>query len=227
MAYEQSDFAAKIGILPEGYLQLEWSEFMRALAKRVVSRHRALVEDGCEFVTQQSGTQAEDVADLCERLEEVGLLGLGYLRAAWMMDGDPYLPHQSGRVLHMFSDLVLAIRMVERTSGWQAQFGSDGLVAFCKDGLVARAMVCHGSGLMPAALIDEKLRDRREAMFPQGTAPSFGLVAGAVDGPSPETPANIAADTDPDDLVEGHRHFKTVSITDLRRNPSLLRRWMP
>ena len=223
IAYERSEFASALDSPRAGYLQMGWGDFMRALARRVVARQRSSIEDACEYLAQQSGIQTENVESLCDRLEQVGLPGLGHLRAAWLLDDESYLPHPTGAALRPFSDLVLAVRMVERTSGWQAQFCVDGLVEFCKGNQVVRAMICHGSGSMSAAMIDVTLRNRRECIQPPSRAPSFALVAGATQGSDIATPTDIALENDPDDLVAGPEYFATASIAELRAEPSLVR----
>lgn len=222
----QSRFADALEINSKDYIRMGWGEFMRALGHRLIEEQLAAVERTCVAQTQELGLDSEDVTDLCSRLAEIGLPGLGQVRAEWMLDSAPYLPHQSGPTLRLFSDLVLAIRMVERTSGWQADFGTDGIVEFCKDQQVARVMVCHGSGLMSTTVIDAKLRDRREHTRRQGRGPSFALVAGAIQRPDIAPPTDIVAGTDPDDLVVGPEHFEAVSVSDLRDDPSLVHKWI-
>ena len=222
LTHEDSRFASALEIATEDYLRMGWGEFMCALAQRVVEEHRAAVEHGCEFLIQDHGIETEDVADLCSRLAEVGLVRLGQLRAAWMLHNEPYLPHGQGGLLHHFSNLVLAIRMVERISGRQAEFGEDGLVDFCRGGYVTRAMVCSGGGLMTGARVEAELSRRREVMQRQGRAPSLALVAGVEPGQDIVTPSDIIADADPDDLVTGPARLWVVNVAKLLSNPELI-----
>ena len=222
----QSRFADALEIDSQDYIRMGWGEFMRALAQRLIEEQIAAVERSCAAQTQELGLDSEDVTDLCGRLAEIGLPGLGQVRAEWMLDFVPYLPHQTGPTLRLFSDLVLAIRLVERTSGWKAEFRTDGIVEFCKDRQVSRAMVCHGSGLMSTTVIDAKLRDRREYTRRQGPTASVALVAGAIQRPDVAPPSDIVAGSDPDDLLAGPEHFETVSISDLRDDPSLVHKWI-
>ena len=223
LAYEDSDFAAALEIPCDGYFRMAWGEFMQALGKRVVAEQLAAIESGCDFLTQVPGIKAEDVADLCARLAEIGLLGLGRLRACWMLQSGYYLRHETGMNLHIVSDLVLAIRMVERESGTQARFGADGVVEFSKGGLTTRAMFCHGGGTMPTARVEVEVYNRREDLQRYGRDPSVALVAGLGHGPDIATPTDIAADTAFDDIVAGPSHFPIVSIAELRDDPGLVR----
>ena len=223
LAHEDSRFASALGIPEEDYFRMGWSEFMSALAERVVEEHRAALEHDCDALIKNLGIETEDITDLCGRLAEVGLLGLGRLRAAWMLDSRSYLPHEQGTSLHLFSNLILAIRMVERVSGRQARFDEDGLVEFSLDGYVTRVMVCSGGGWMTGALVEAELSKRRAAMQRQGRAPLVALVAGVEPGPDTATPNNIAGDADPDDLVRGPSRLRMVSINELRTDPGLVR----
>ena len=47
---------------------MEWGEFMRGLAKRVVEEHCAAVERDCKALSNDPSIEPEDVADLCHRL---------------------------------------------------------------------------------------------------------------------------------------------------------------
>ena len=223
IAREESDFAIALRIPAEDYFQMGWGEFMRALGQRVAAEHRASIESGCGSLMQGLGITAEDVADLCSRLGQVGLPGLGRLRAAWMLHRGSYLPHQEGPVLRSVSDLVLAIRMIERLSGRQARFSVDGLVEFCSGSDIRPAMVCHGSGSMSAAMIEASIRARRQTMQPEGRAPSLALVAGTMQGADVATPSDIVAESRHDDLVTGPLHLEIVKIEDLRADPQRVR----
>ena len=223
IAYEESDFAVALRIPAEDYFQMGWGEFMRALGQRVVAAHRTSIESGCRALAQAMGIPAEDVADLCRRLGKAGLPGMGQLRAAWMLHSSSYLPHQEGPVLRSVSDLILAIRMIERVSGRQARFGMDGLVEFCSGSDIRPAMVCHGSGSMSAAMIEAAIRARRQTMQPEGRAPSLALVAGTMQGPDVATPSDIVAESRRDDLVTGPLHLEVVKIEELRADPKRVR----
>ena len=133
LAYEESKFASALGIPQGNYLRMGWGEFMRALAERVIEEQRAAVERECHELAKELGIATGGVAEMCRRLAEVGLLGLGQLRAAWMLHSGSYLPHELGDRLRQFSNLVLAVRMVEDVSGLEAQFGCDGIVEFSND----------------------------------------------------------------------------------------------
>ena len=223
VAYEESDLASALGVSSGDYFQLGWGDLMRALAQAVVAVHRASIMTGCESLAEEPDIVGEDVSDLCDRLAEVGLPGLGQLRAAWMLHRGAYLPHEEGPSVRPLSDLVLAIRMIERVSCSQARFSADGLVEFCRGSITTQAVVCHGSGTMSIAMIEARIRTRRQAMRPDGRAPSLALVAGSKQGPAIATPSDIIAESHHDDIVTGPSHLDLVKVEELRADPSRVR----
>ena len=221
--HDDSRFADALGIAPAEYFRMGWGDFMRALAQRVVEEHRASVERDCSALSTAVGTEVEDVGDLSSRLAEIGLLGLGKLRAAWMLCSGSYLPFEEGASLRHFCELVLAVRMVERISNRQARFSEDGLVGFHMDGYVTQVIVCSGCGWRTGALVETELSKRRETMRRKGQVPLVALVASVESSPEVATPPNIAADSDPDDLISGPVQIRIVSIASLRNDPGLVR----
>ena len=222
IAHEDSSIADALGIPSEDYLCIGWSEFMRALAQRVVEEHRAAIEHDCDELGKELHHENEDVSELCRRLAEIGLVRLGQLRAAWMLEGGSYLPHDPGIPLHLFSSLVLGVRLVERLSDRQANFVDEGLVEFSQDDRVARVMVCSGGGWMSYARIETELRNRQELLRSLGKASSVALVGGVESSTDMATPSDIVAGTDPHDLVTGPDHLTIVNITQLRADTELV-----
>ena len=220
--HSQSVFAKELDISCDNYLSMGWGEFMRALAEQVVVQHCAEVKSTCDILVKELGIGMEDVAELCGRLAEVGLVALGKLRSKWMLESGSYLPHQRGNSLRLFSDLILAVRMVERLSNTQVRFdGVDGLVEFSRNGYRTRVLACSGGGWMSYALVKAKLQTRWEEIQRQGRVPSVALVAGVVPGSPIVTPDDIATDTDPDNLITGPSYLQVVNVSELRDNARL------
>ena len=222
MAHEDSCLAGALGIALGAYLRMGWGEFMQALSKRVVAEHGAAVEQDCRVLIRENNYEDEDVSDLCRRLTEIGLVRLGQLRASWLLETNPYLPHEPGIQLRLFSALVLGVRMVEKLSNYQASFLEDGLVEFCQDSPMTRVTVCSGRGSMDYARIEAELSSRRERLLGHGKAFSAALVGGVESGRDIATPRDIVAEANPDDLVTGPAHLRIVSITELRADPTLI-----
>jgi len=222
LPYESSGFAAKLGITQENFFCMGWGEFMRILSQRVTEEHRAAIVHDCDELSKHFGTEPGDVAMLCGRLSQVGLIGLGRLRSAWMLNNASYMPCLKDESLRLFSSLILGVRMVETLTGREAQFRSDGLVDFCRDDYATSAMVCSGGGWRNKSMVEAELDRRYETLRLQGRAPSFALVAGEEHSPDRVTPRNIAVEADPDDLVTGPTSLQVLYLSELRLDPSPL-----
>ena len=220
--YESSRFANEFQIPQEDYLRTGWSDFMRSLGQRVATEQGASIARDCSELSENLGIELEGLADLCRRLSNIGLLGLGRLRSKWMLDSAAYLPGQDGPSLRLFSSLILGVKMVENSTDRQAEFREDGLVDFSRDGYSVRALVCSGGGWRNKTTIEAVLEQQFEAFKLRGQAPSFALVAGVESGPETTTPSNITAETDPDDLVNGPVALPVVYVSELRLDPSLV-----
>lgn len=226
IAYDDSCFASALEITSEAYLCMGWNAFMRALSRRVAVEHGVAIERGCHELISQNGYEKEDISDICGRLTEIGLVRLGRLRAAWLLEKGPYLPHQPGIPLELLSSLVLGVRLVEQLSDRRASFLDDGLVEFSRDSHVTRVMVCSGRGSMDYARIEAELNDRRNQLLEQGKSFSVALVAGIESGVDVATPSDIVTEIIPDDFVTGPGHLRIVNIAKLRTDPDLIQEVM-
>ena len=222
LAQGVSRLASTLSLAPKDILPMGWGDFMRALAQRVVKEQRATVERVCRELATDLEIQETDVTDLCGRMAEIGLLRLGRLRAAWMLDSGSYLPHGQDGSLKLISNLVIAVRMVENVTGLKAQFGPDGLVEFYRDSCVARVLVCSGGGWMDYARISAKLSIHCKTLQYAGRTPSFAVVAGVQSGPDIATPTDITADADPDDIVTGPAQLRIIRFSELIADPSIV-----
>ena len=222
IAHQDSYFANSLNVPPEDYVRMGWCAFMRTLSRRIVVEHKATIEQDCYELIGENNYEKEDLSDLCRRLTDIGLLRLGRLRAAWMLEKGSYLPHDPGIPLRLFAALVLGVRLVEKLSDRLANFVGDGLVEFCKDHHVSRVMVCSGRGSMNYARMEAELSDRRDRLFHQGKSFAVALVGGLDSEVEIATPSDIIAETDPHDLVTGPAHLRIVSIARLRADPTLI-----
>ena len=217
-----SRFAQAINVPVNNYIRMSWGEFMRALSERLVTEHQTEILNDCANLVTQNGLDNEDVTDICARLVALGILALGKIRAAWMLDNSPYQPHTGDVNLHNICNLILGIAMIERLSKRQAHFTADGLVEFVSQGYPTTAMVCSGGGWMGAAKIRAELSQRRANLKRQGRRPSVAIVAGVEAWPEFATPDNIAVDEEPNSLITGSDNLKIVALSNLRSDSSLV-----
>ena len=217
----ESHFAGELNLPREDYVCMGWGDFMRMLSSRVVEEQRAAIERACNELGREPNIEQEDVSNLSRRLAALGLLGLGQLRAAWMSDDAPYVRHERS-ILKPLSNLFLGVRMLERLSGYRADFAEDGLVEFSRESHVARVMVCSGGGWMTDARMKSRLRNRQQESRRKGKPWSTALVVGVEGRADTSAPTNIIADTNPHDLIEGPDQLIVVGITQLRNDPELV-----
>lgn len=222
IAHEDSYFANSLHVASKYYLRMGWGEFMRTLSRRVAAEHGAAVERDCYELIRENDYEEEELSELCQRLTDIGLVRLGQLRAAWLLEKGSYLPHEPGIPLRLFATLVLGVRVVEKLSNRHASFVGDGLVELCQDKHVIRIMVCSGRGSMNFARIEAELSDRRERLLSQGQPVAVALVAGLDSDAHIATPSDIVAETEPHDLVTGPNYLRIVSIAELRADPTLI-----
>ena len=215
-AYEDSSFANALDTPSESYLQIGWSDFMRALAKRLVEEHGAEIERACYKLNLEQNNEEEDFSELCQRLIDIGLVGLGKLRAAWLPEGDPYLPYDSGIPLRLFTNLLLGVRVFEKLSNRRARFSADGLVEFYVERNVERVMVCSGLGSMAYAQLVARLYDRQKKLLVEGKPVSIALIGGVDFDVEIATPSDIIAEPEPDDLVTGATYLRIFHVAKLQ-----------
>jgi hypothetical protein len=219
---ERSAFFAALGLDPEVYVQLGWGEFMHQLADRLVEEHRAAMERECEAIIEELALENEDIADLCERLVRIGLIGLGRLRACWLLEERSYLPHE-GAPLRSLGDLVIAVGMIERVSGTRARFEAEGFVEFAGGGRSTPVIVCSGGGWMTMAALEGRLSFRRQQLSRHGRVASVGVAAGVAGGAQIATPTNIVGDFETTDVAAGAGQFRIVTVDELRERPERVR----
>ena len=92
--------------------------------------------------------EPEDSQGLCARLGELGMIGLGRVRARWTLHDGPYLPREAVDP-RLLCDLLLAVGLIERRTGSRAHFGiEDGVVEFRQDNLIIGCIVvASGRGI--------------------------------------------------------------------------------
>lgn len=224
LPHEDSGLAEALDVPKANYLCMAWGELMDALGERVLEEHRTAIRKACDAVMSERGGDEEDVEDLCARLAALGLLALGRLRAAWMLDDRSYLAFGSMGSPRYFANLVVGIGMLERVSDCVAEFSDEGVVEFRKGSRVTSTLVGFGGGALNRAAVEVKLRRRSDAMKHVPSQPSIGLIA-AVEpsATSIATPSDIAIGDQHDDLVRGPAAFRVVGFEELRGNTALVR----
>jgi hypothetical protein len=222
-APEASGFFGALGLEPDRYIRLGWSDFMQALAERVVKAHILTLEEGCgQLMAQNPGWTPEDVASLTRRLSALGLVGLGQLRARWLLKRSGYEPHpRDVVVMNLLADLIVGLALLERLAAREARFDQDGLAHFSGPEGSSVLLVVSGQGSMGWERIEAEIETVRRSHRRRGVTVDAVLVAGVTGGREDVVvPQNIAGQIDPAS-VAGTRLPAIITPDELRAAPDL------
>jgi hypothetical protein len=220
---DKSAFFAELGISPDSYLQMGWGDFMRLLSERVLTAHAVELQQRCKEHIQTENLEKEDYQNLCTRLKNLGLLGVGRLRAQWLLEQKAYAP-QVASELTWIADLVLAIGFIERRSDTRAKFHDDGVVELFKhERPVTTLIVVHGRGTRYWHSIEAAVQFRGYQCAKRHLRPRRAVLAGVRRAQfQVSAPANIVSKDDASDILPGRSILEMVDIDDLRGNPALI-----
>jgi hypothetical protein len=149
----------------------------------------------------------------------------GRIRAGWLLSDSPYLPAREVN-WHWLADLLLAVGLVERTTGTQATFGEDGLLELRRDGRVlALIILAHGCGFQRWLIVEGQIQRLRWSRT-RDPRPRFAIVAGIPDGrpTSVAPPGNILFEEGETSIIMADASPRMLSVDELRHQPVLARR---
>ena len=224
--FGDSEFARALGIEERDYVQSAWSQFMRVLAERVALQHVRDTIQACSTFIEANAFEAEDFAGLEAQLRDLGLIGAGRLRAAWMLSPSPYAPCAAVDI-RLVADLLCLVGSVERRTETTARLSPGGIVYFVGKG-VASVIVASGSGVLRWTTVEAEVRHRyRQSPFapPDEKRPRFAVIAGAQGQLMPVTPpVDIVGSFHPESLVSGPDLLELVDADAVRRDDGLARK---
>jgi hypothetical protein len=217
-----TEFEAALDLEDDAHVQTGWCLFMEQVAARLlVELSSELSTAGGGLCQQHSWTdESEHLPELCERLHAVGLVGLGKLRARWLLEHEQYTPDDSRRPL--IADLLLGIGLVERAGGVKALFGDDGVVEFRREGnVVSRVLPVSGQGTLRWSALEPRVLQAIERAG--GEPPEHVIVSGVIDKPAdvlapPVDLVNGALDAN---IIDGFVRPSFVTVDDVRADPQI------
>lgn len=221
---EDSAFFESLGLPEEAYLQMGWGDAMNELGQRLTVEHRAEIERESFELIEQEGLDNEDVGSLCDRLERLGLVDLGRLRASWVLSDQPYLPHRTTDSAHL-ADLLLTVGLLERGLNAEAHIGEDGVVEFVRDGRYLGALVfASGTGRLGWLAMEPIIHHRRDTVRRRAVATTGAIVTGlrSARPASIAPPPDIASEDQPESIVVAEAQFPILSADELRADPALV-----
>ncbi len=157
----ETAFKDALDLPDEAHIQLGWCSFMECLAKRFAAELRHNLGEECRALCVANGWSDERdfVADLCERLHDIGVVSLGRLRASWFMDTDLYVPDDARR--RQLADLVLGVGLVERHYGATAEFVENGTVRMYREGKILGSFIAaSGQGTLRWSALEARVLER-------------------------------------------------------------------
>ncbi|MEA2634313.1 MAG: hypothetical protein QOH92_1080 [Chloroflexota bacterium] len=220
-AAEDSDFAAALNLAPANYIQLKWSLLMYAAASHLVRRMCGGLLDAARVIEHQRAYPSGPVAETCARLQQLDLVDLGKLRAAWLLSSEPYqveVPGQSP----LLADILLGIALIEGHVGLQARFAPTGIVALAGDQRESPTVAfASGSGHLNWLTVEAKLNNRL-AQLPAGTPRPGYAVVSAVHGGRVQaaSPPDIVRDAEEDSIIF-ERPLTMLDMEEVRANSEL------
>lgn len=224
-----SKFFQELELDPSNYIQCGWCDFMATLSQRLLQEQVHGLEEAVGEIIQDNALPAEDVADLLTRLQALGLVKLGKLRAQWLLHDKPYYPVEPNAP-GLIADILLALAMVARVSGTVAVIIEDGVVEFHRDGrTVAVYLIASGRGFRRRSALEAEVESRRKQYRSRVTLPRGVIVGGTSDfwmtvvTPPPDL---IRGDVS-EDIVGEPTAFPLVHINELREYPNRIYQVVP
>jgi hypothetical protein len=217
-----TDFQDALTPPPDEHIQMGWSDFMRRLSNRLVQELRVLLERACKALCDDHGWDDEKahIASLCDHLHNDGLVPLGKLRAAWLLDEQMYTPDDARRPL--IADLLLGVGLVARHTDLTSVFRDNGVIELRGNGRHASSFVAaSGGGTLRWSALEAKVLIRLSRLHPIGR-PTAALVSG-VSGSRPDAiapPDDLVGDVD-DDIVLATSATRMVAVDELRQEPNM------
>ena len=222
---EDSRFFEELEIPPTHYLQMAWSAFARELSARLVEEHRTQLIASCGTLAHQEGWAPEDVEGVLTRWASLGLVGVGRVRARWMLANRTFMP-RAGCAVELMADLIMIVRLIERTAECTARFSVDGTVEFWRDDRRFGPVVsASGRGIRRWVAMEQEVvahAHHWRYLVPQ---PRIAIVSGVVGGRPQQIgpPEDVVVGNGTDSIVGGQTSVELVAVDEIRAEPNRAR----
>ena len=220
----------ELGLDPSSYIKRGWGQFMDDLSQRLLAEQVSGLQQAVLRKIEEDRLPSENVHGLLVRLQILGLLKLGKLRAHWLLHDKAYCParqHPCGLV----ADLLLAVAMMARVSGAAAVIADDGLVEFERDGrIVVAFLVASGGGHRGRSAVEAEVESRRRQFRSRRSLPRGVLVGGTSDSwTTLVTPPEdvVRGDAIEGDIVSGSTALLLLHISELRSDSRRIHELVP
>ena len=217
---EQSEFLKALKLAPDAFVRKPWCEFMEELSQRLVVENASQLKVAAEAMVQREHLQPEDLTALLNRLQSIGLLNVGRLRANWLLHEKEYMAEEL-LARELIADLLLAVALIARVTGTQAVLCEDGVVEFWRgDRTVATHVFASGRGSRGQVAIETTLAQRRKRLRDRAMPLSGAIIAGThIGGPMPITPpADVLLGDTSESIVFGPTALPMFHVDSLRQD---------
>jgi hypothetical protein len=226
---ENSPFFQRLGIEKGNYIQMTWVNFMKALADRLTEEHVSLLRTACNALIQAEGWEIdlEAIGQLCQAVSNMGLLGLGKLRAHSILHDSNYYPHINFNV-EWLADLLLGVYYIENIGNCKARIHEDGVVEFTRDGqLVGIVAIMSGRGFRRWLTAETHINQYQHHWRHHVSKPRCVVASGITDGrPLNVAPPKQLISDEETSIVSDLEKLEMYTVDELIIKPELIRRFI-
>ena len=226
---KDSPFFHRLGINEKNYIQMTWIDFMQALADRLTKEHVRLLSAACDGLIQKEGWKVDEeaVKQLCQAVLNLGLLGLGKLRAYSTLDDGIYCPCNNFNA-DWLADLLLGVYHIESTGNCKAHIHEDGVVEFTRDGkLVGTAVIVSGRGVRRWLSLETEIGQYQRRWWHHMSRPRSVLASGITDNrPSNIAPPKQLVGDEENSIVSDKEKPEMYTVDELREESEVIRRFI-
>lgn len=226
---DESQFFKALGLDPECFVQGTWCDFMEALSRRLLVLHTTNLKSAADTLVQRDKLPAEDLAALLARLQDIGLLSVGRMRASWLLHDKPYFAEDS-MTRELIADLLLAAAFIARVTNTVAILFENGIVEFRRgDRTVATYVFASGRGSRSHIAIESELSSRQRRFRGLATPPTGAIVAGTRDNAAASitAPRDVILGDTSRSILFGSSTIPVFHVEPLRQDPAKCREVAP
>lgn len=219
---DKSEFFKALALEPGAFVRMSWCEFMSELSQRVVVEHANKLEAAAKTIVQRENLDPEDLTALSDRLQSIGLLKVGRLRANWLLHEKDYCAEESN-TRELLADLLLAAALIARVTETKAVLCEDGVVEFRRgDRTVAIHVFASGSGSRSRVTIEAALTQRRRRLRDRAMPLSGAIIAATRGGGAAPVspPADVLHGDTSSSIVFGPAALPVFHVDFLRQEPA-------
>lgn len=216
----ESEFFKALALDSASFVQMTWCDFMEALSQRLVVEHTSQLKTAADTMVQRDKLAPEDLTALLDRLQDIGLLDVGCLRASWLLHDKPYFAEEL-LARELIADLLLAAALIARVTDTAAFLFGNGIVEFKRgDRTVATHVFISGCGSRSRIAIESELSSRQRHFRGLATPQTGAIVAGIRGNTTTAitTPPDVLLGDTSTSILFGQSAIPIFHVESLRQN---------